>query len=139
MQTRSDVETFNWLLGSFVRDTDGVSEAIVVSADGLLMARSDSLDRAAAERLAAIISGLVALARSASYEYSFESLKLVMIEMHRGFLLLSAISDGSCLGVVASGTCDVGLVGHEMTVLCSRFGGFLTPHLVVTLKHEVLG
>jgi predicted regulator of Ras-like GTPase activity (Roadblock/LC7/MglB family) len=139
MQTRSDVETFNWLLGSFVRDTDGVSEAIVVSADGLLMARSDSLDRAAAERLAAIISGLVALARSASYEYSFESLKLVMIEMHRGFLLLSAVSDGSCLGVVASGACDIGLVGHEMTVLCSRFGSFLTPHLVGALKHEVLG
>lgn len=138
MPTVSDVENFNWLLGSFVRDTDGVGDAIAVSSDGLLMALSEGLDRAGAEQLAAIVSGLVALARSASRQYSFDGLKLVMVEMRRGFLLVSAISDGSCLGVVADGDCDLGLVGHEMTVLCGRFGSFLTPHLVNRLKHGVL-
>jgi uncharacterized protein len=138
MQTVSDVENFNWLLGSFVRDTDGVEDAVAVSSDGLLMALSEGLDKTGAEQLAAIISGLVALARSASRQYAFDGLKLVMVEMRRGFLLVSAISDGSCLGVVAAGDCDLGLVGHEMTVLCSRFGSFLTPHLVNRLKHGVL-
>jgi hypothetical protein len=57
-----------------------------------------------------------------------------MIEMRRGFLLVSAISDGSCLGVLAGGSCDLGLVGHEMSVLCDRAGALLTPHMVSQLK-----
>jgi predicted regulator of Ras-like GTPase activity (Roadblock/LC7/MglB family) len=137
-QALTDTQTFNWLLADFVRSTDGVREAVAVSSDGLLMAMSHGLDRADAEQLAAIVSGIVALSRSASRHYDFDGLKLVMIEMRRGFLLVSAISDGSCLGVVAAAECDLGLVGHQMTVLCDRFGEFLTPQLVTRLKVEVL-
>jgi predicted regulator of Ras-like GTPase activity (Roadblock/LC7/MglB family) len=138
VQTLPDTHNFTWLLADFVRETDGVTDAVAVSSDGLLMALSGAADRAGAEQLAAIVSGVVALARSASRHYRFDGLKLVMIEMRRGFLLVSAISDGSCLGVVASGECDLGLVGHEIAVLCDRFGAFLTPHLVAQLKQEVL-
>src|ERR1051325_8675610 len=125
-QAVSQTESFNWLLGNFVRGTDGVADAVAVSSDGLLMAMSDGLDRSGAEHLAAIVSGVVSLARSASRQYGFEGLRLVMIEMARGFLLVSSISDGSCLGVVATIDCDLGLVGHEIAVLCDRFGGLLT-------------
>lgn len=137
-QAVSEIQSFNWLLGKFVRDTDGVTDAVAVSSDGLLMALSEGLDRAGAEHLAAIVSGVVSLSRSASRQYGFEGLKLVMIEMRRGFLLVSAISDGSCLGVVASVQCDLGLVGHEIAVLCDRFGRLLTPQIVAELKNEVL-
>lgn len=137
-QAHTDIESFNWLLASFVRDTDGVADAVAVSSDGLLMARSAGLDRAGAEQLSAIVSGLVALSNSASRRYGFDGLRLVMIEMGRGFLLVSAISDGSCLGVVATNGCDLGLVGHEMTTLCRRFGEFLTPALINRLKQEAL-
>lgn len=137
-QSISDTQNFNWLLGKFVRDTDGVAEAVAVSSDGLLMAMSDGLDRAGAEQLAAIVSGVTSLSRSASRHYGFEGLKLVMIEMRRGFLLVSAISDGSCLGVVATADCDLGLVGHEIAVLCDRFGALLTPLIVAELKSRVL-
>jgi predicted regulator of Ras-like GTPase activity (Roadblock/LC7/MglB family) len=137
-QVVAETENFNWLLGKFVRETDGVTDAVAVSSDGLLMALSQGLDRAGAEQLAAIVSGVVSLARSASRRYGFEGLKLVMIEMRRGFLLVSAVSDGSCLGVVATGQCDLGLVGHEITVLCDRFGALLTPQLVAELKNQVL-
>jgi predicted regulator of Ras-like GTPase activity (Roadblock/LC7/MglB family) len=102
------------------------------------MAVSEGLDRTGAERLAAIVSGVVSLARSASRQYGFDGLKLVMIEMQRGFLLVSAISDGSCLGVVANDRCDLGLVGHEIAVLCDRFGTLLTPQIVAELKNEIL-
>ncbi|MBO2450173.1 roadblock/LC7 domain-containing protein [Actinomadura barringtoniae] len=129
---------FNWLLANFVRSTDGVTETVAVSSDGLLMAMSDGLGRNGAERLAAIVSGVTSLARSASRQYGFAGLRLVMIEMGRGFLLMSAISDGSCLGVVATSDCDLGLVGHEIAVLCDRFGGLLTPQLVAELKSQAL-
>jgi uncharacterized protein len=137
-QAVSKTQSFNWLLANFVRDTDGVTDAVAVSSDGLLMAMSDGLNRTDAEQLAAIVSGLTSLASSASQRYGFDGLKLVMIEMRRGFLLVSTISDGSCLGVVATTKCDLGLVGHEITVLCDRFGALLTPQIVAELKNQVL-
>ncbi|MFC5744573.1 roadblock/LC7 domain-containing protein [Actinomadura rugatobispora] len=137
-QVAAEAQSFNWLLGNFVRNTDGVTDSVAVSSDGLLMAMSDGLDRDGAEQLAAIVSGVTSLARSASRHYDFDGLKLVMIEMRRGFLLVSAISDGSCLGVVATAGCDLGLVGHEMATLCDRFGGLLTPQMVTELKNQVL-
>ncbi|MCD0448536.1 roadblock/LC7 domain-containing protein [Actinocorallia sp. API 0066] len=137
-QTVSDVQSFTWLLANFVRGTDGVADAVAVSSDGLLMARSEGLDRKGAERLAAIVSGMTSLARSASRQYGFDGMKLVMVEMRRGFLLVSSISDGSCLGVVATSQCDLGLVGHEIALLCDRFGALLTPQIVAQLKHEAL-
>ncbi|RAY13879.1 dynein regulation protein LC7 [Actinomadura craniellae] len=137
-QATSETQSFNWLLASFVRETDGVTDAVAVSSDGLLMAMSEGLDRAGAEHLAAIVSGMTSLAHSASRQYGFDGLKLVMIEMRRGFLLVSAVSDGSCLGVVATADCDLGLIGHEITVLCDRFGALLTPQLVAELKTQVL-
>ena len=137
-QAMSETQSFNWLLANFVQETDGVTDAVAVSSDGLLMALSDGLDRKSAERQAAIVSGLTSLARSASRQYGFNGLKLVMIEMVGGFLLVSAISDGSCLGVVATDECDLGLVGHEIAVLCDRFGTLLTPQIVAELKNQVL-
>ena len=59
-------QTFNWLLVNFVRNTDGVRDAVAVSSDGLLIAASEGLERASADQLAAIVSGMTGLARSAS-------------------------------------------------------------------------
>lgn len=137
VQAMTQTHDFNWLLGNFVRETDGVVDAVAVSSDGLLMGGSDGLDRTGAEHLAAIVSGMTSLARGASRQYGFSGLKLVMIEMRGGFLLVSAISDGSCLGVVAASDCDLGLIGHEISVLCDRFGGLLTPQIVAELKNQV--
>lgn len=121
---------FNWMLANFVRNTHGVRDAVAVSSDGLLIANSDGLDRTAADQLAAIVSSLASLGRSASRKYDFDGLKLIMIEMRRGFLLVSAIAGGSCLGVLASAECDLGLVGYEISLLADRFGELLTPALI---------
>ncbi|WSV86751.1 roadblock/LC7 domain-containing protein [Nocardia sp. NBC_01009] len=136
MQT-ADPHTFNWMLANFVRDTDGVRDTVAVSSDGLLIAMSDGLDRTGADRLAAMVSGLSSLARSASRSYSFDGLELIMIEMKRGFLLVSALGDGSCLGVIADGGCDIGLVGYEMAVLAERAGALLDPVLISELRETL--
>jgi uncharacterized protein len=130
VNTNTERHQFGWLLGNFVRQTDGVREAVAVSSDGLLIAGSDGLDRTEADHLAAIVSSLTSLGRSAARRYDFEGLKLVMIEMNRGFLLVSAIAGGSCLGVVAEGDCDLGLIGYEISSLAERFGPLLTPELI---------
>ena len=130
--------SFNWLLNGFVDKTAGVSDAITVSADGLLMAMSSTLNRASAEQLAAIISGMVSLGNGTSGVFGFEGLEQVIVAMRRGYLFVSAISDGSCLGVVAGKGCDIGLVGYQTTLLVERAGTVLTPDLVAELKQEML-
>jgi hypothetical protein len=133
----ADPQTFNWMLANFVRNTDGVRDAVAVSSDGLLIAMSDGVDRTSADRLAAIVSGLSSLAKSAARSYEFDGLKLIMIEMRRGFLLASAIADGSCIGVIADDSCDVGLVGYEIAKLADRAGTLLTPALIGELRESL--
>ncbi|HEX7658960.1 MAG TPA: roadblock/LC7 domain-containing protein [Pseudonocardiaceae bacterium] len=128
----------NWLISNFVRSTDGVRDAVAVSSDGLLIAMSEGLDRAGADRLAALVSGLTSLARSAARSYDFDGLKLIMIEMRRGFLLVSAIDHGSCLAVLADQHGDVGLIGYEMAVLADRVGRLLNPSLIAELRESLV-
>ncbi len=137
VDTPHDSQTFNWLLAHFVKSTDGVRDAVAVSSDGLLIAVSDGLGRTEADHLAAIVSGLSSLARSASKRYGFDGVKLIMIEMGRGFLLVSAIRDGSCLGVLADSSGELGLVGYEMAVLAERAGDLLTPTLIADLRQAL--
>ena len=50
VEISAEAKTFNWLLGSFATRTAGVQEAIVVSSDGLLMAKSSKRERADSDR-----------------------------------------------------------------------------------------
>jgi uncharacterized protein len=54
--------------------------------------------------------------------------------MDRGLLVVMAISDGSCLTVLAASSCDVGVVAYEMTLLVNRTGEVLTPNLRAELQ-----
>ena len=133
----TSAKNFNWLLSSFVESTIGVEEAIAVSSDGLLMAVSSNMDRAGADKLAAIVSGLRSLADGASRIMGKGALNHVIIEMNKGFLLVATISGGSSLGVTTSKSCDLGQIGYDMTLLIERVGGSLTPELVTELKNNL--
>jgi predicted regulator of Ras-like GTPase activity (Roadblock/LC7/MglB family) len=137
-QVSDDARNVSWLLDSFVAQTEGVEQAIGVSSDGLLMAISSALDRAEADRLAAGISGMISLALGTSRLLRKGPLRQVITEFGQGYLLVSAIGDGSCLGVVTTGQCDLGLVGYQSTLLVQRIGQLLTPELIVELKASLL-
>jgi predicted regulator of Ras-like GTPase activity (Roadblock/LC7/MglB family) len=131
-------QEFSWMMGRFVEQTAGVSGAVAVSSDGLLMARSEGLDRSAAEPVAAIISGLVSLGQGTAGALGFEALDRIVVAMRRGLLLVASVSDGSAIGVIARNGCDIGAVGYQMTLLVERAGQLLTPALVAELRQEVL-
>lgn len=124
----------NWLVANFVERVPGVSEAVVVSSDGLPMALSGGLDRDAADRFAAVASGLIGLAYGAAGRFGGGRVNEIIIEMEHAFLFVTGVSDGSCLAVVADADCDVGLVGYEMAVLVEKTGPFLTPELRAELQ-----
>ena len=51
MSSPTDAAQFNWMLNNFVKDTSGVTDAVAVSSDGLLMAMSNTLDPAGADQV----------------------------------------------------------------------------------------
>jgi len=122
-------QNLNWLVSSFAGRVAGVTRALVVSADGLLVAMSDEVDRAKGDQLAAIVSGLASLAHGARRCLGHRLVKQVVLEMDGEFLFAMAISDGSTLCATASTGADLGLVGYEMGLLVSRVGDALTPAL----------
>jgi predicted regulator of Ras-like GTPase activity (Roadblock/LC7/MglB family) len=133
-QLSREASDFSWLVGDFVNRTPGVAHAIVVSADGLPVAVSDRLDRPKADQLAAIASGLASLTQGAARCFDAGAVNQTIVEMEKGFLFVMSVSDGSCLAVLASPSCDIGLVGYEMALLVARTGDVLTPALRAELQ-----
>jgi uncharacterized protein len=114
--------SLGWLVSAFSRDVPGVSHAVLVSADGLMVAASEGLPRDRADQLSAMAAGLASLTVGAAHLFTAGRVIQSVIEMERGFLLLMSVGDGSHLAVLASAGCDIGLVGYEMTLLVDRVG-----------------
>ncbi|NUR86452.1 MAG: roadblock/LC7 domain-containing protein [Nonomuraea sp.] len=117
----------NWLVSGFVEEVPGVAHAVVVSADGLPMAFSRGFPQDRADQLAAVAAGLISLTQGAARVFEGGGVTQTMVEMERGLLLVMAISDGSCMAVLAAPDCDMGLVAYQMTILVERAGQVLTP------------
>lgn len=138
-QISTEAQQFNWLLDKFAKETAGVSEAIAVSSDGLLIAMSSTLDMPDAERLAAITSAITSLAGGASRVYQLGAPNKVIIDLDRGYMLVSAIGAGSSLGVLARREASLGDLAYEMALFANRAGAVLTPGLINELKSTVGG
>lgn len=123
-----------FLVNNFTTQVPGVSEAIVVSSDGLPIAASVGLDRDSVDRFSAVASGLIGLSYGAAGRFGGGAVTEVIVEMENAFLFVTGISDGSLLAVVAESTSDVGLVGYEMAVLVEKAGEALTPELRAELQ-----
>ncbi|WP_232668415.1 roadblock/LC7 domain-containing protein [Pseudonocardia sp. TRM90224] len=119
--------SLDWLLVEFVRDTPGVVNAVVVSADGLRLAASPGMTDALADPLAAAASGLVSLGRGTAYLLGAGPVTQTILEMAEGYLFVSAMEQGAILAVHAGRRCDIGMVGYEMTMLAARVGHALAP------------
>ena len=133
----TEATNFSWLLDSFVRSVPGVSHTLVVSADGLLMAMSDQLDRTQGDQLSAIVSGISSLTRGAARQLGAGEVRQAIVEMDTMFLFSMVVSDGSVIAVMADSTCDVGLIGYEMALLVSRTEQTLTPQLVGEMRSRL--
>ncbi|MET9325995.1 roadblock/LC7 domain-containing protein [Tsukamurella sp. NPDC003166] len=112
----------DWLVSKFADEVSGVAHAVLVSADGLLMAASRQLPLDRAEQLSAVSSGLASLSVGVSTLFDGGVVHQSVVEMEKGFLLLMAVGQGSYLSVLTTATCDIGQVGYEMALLVDRVG-----------------
>lgn len=127
----------NWLLSGFSDRTPGVIESIVVSVDGLLIAASKGLDRATADRIAAVASSLSSITRGASKVFDGGAMRQVMVAYANGYVVLTTLREGAVLAVLAAANSDMGLIGHEMATLGQQVGGVLSPRLIETLRAQL--
>jgi predicted regulator of Ras-like GTPase activity (Roadblock/LC7/MglB family) len=109
-------------MSRFVDDVPDAAHAILVSADGLLMASSTSIPGERAEQVAAVSSGLASLAVGAAHLFEGGSVMQTIVEMEMGFLMLMSVGDGSNLTVLTTEEADIGQVGYEMALLVDRVG-----------------
>jgi uncharacterized protein len=131
----ADDHDLDWLLDNFAERIAGVASAVVTTTDGLVLAVSDRIDRDTADQVAAVTSGLSSLTAGAARCFDSGTVNQVIVEMTKGYLFVSSISDGSALAVLCDPDCDIGQIGYEMSLLVDRIGEVLTP----ALRAELLG
>ena len=117
-----DDRDLDWVMSRFVEEVPDAAHAILVSADGLLMASSTSIPGERAEQVAAVSSGLASLAVGAARLFEGGSVMQTIVEMEMGFLMLMSVGDGSNLTVLTTEDADIGQVGYEMALLVDRVG-----------------
>jgi hypothetical protein len=117
----------SWLITEFKVRIADVAHAIVVSADGIPLAVSDTIRPDNVSKLCAITAGLVGLADGAARIFDGGMVAQSLIAMDRGFLLVRAISGGSHLAVLANPDCEIEVVVYEMRLLAEAVGHVLTP------------
>jgi predicted regulator of Ras-like GTPase activity (Roadblock/LC7/MglB family) len=112
----------DWVVTRFTEEVPSAAHAILVSADGLLMAGSSGIPADRAEQVAAVSSGLASLAVGAARLFDGGAVLQTVVEMEQGYLLLMSIGDGSHLAVLTQDAADIGQVGYEMALLVDRVG-----------------
>lgn len=126
--TSGDERNLDWVVSKFVDEVPSAAHAILVSADGLLMAASRSIPYERAEQVAAVSSGLASLAVGAARLFDGGAVLQTVVEMQHGFLLLMSVGDGSHLAVLTEDSADIGQVGYEMALLVDRAGRMVQAH-----------
>ena len=130
--TQPDERNLDWLVSRFVEEVTDAAHAILVSADGLLMAMSESIPDERAEQVAAVSSGLASLAVGAARLFDGGAVLQTVVEMEHGYLMLMSVGDGSNLTVLTEEAADIGQVGYEMALLVERVGRMVQAEPRVT-------
>jgi uncharacterized protein len=115
------------LIADFTERVPGVVRALVVSSDGVPVAASDRMQPDDLQKLSAISSGLIALARAAVEVTDGGAFTQALVAMEQGTLVIMAIDDGSSLAVLAAAAADLDQVAYDMTILVEQAGSIVTP------------
>jgi len=125
-QTKADGEQLGWLLDNLVSQVANVRQALVLSRDGLVVAKSQNMSREQGDHLSALAAGVQSLARGAGQQVGGGEERQTIIEMDSAFMFVMAAGQGTCLAVLASADANLGVMAYEMAMLVRRMGIYLT-------------
>jgi predicted regulator of Ras-like GTPase activity (Roadblock/LC7/MglB family) len=125
----------SWLLNDLVDRVPSARQAVVLSADGLMMGQSRALTREDAEHLSAIAAGFQSLAKGASRHFRTGPVRQTVVEMESGYLFVTSAGMGACLALISAADADIGLIAYEMAMLVARVGQNMTSSTRTTTVH----
>jgi len=125
-QAKGEGEQLGWLLDNLVSQVANVREALILSRDGLVVAKSSNMSREQGDRLSALAAGVQSLARGAGQQVGGGDVRQIVIEMDSAFMFVMAAGQGTCLAVLASAEANVGVMAYEMAMLVRRMGMHLS-------------
>ncbi|MEU6085578.1 roadblock/LC7 domain-containing protein [Streptomyces sp. NPDC047085] len=112
-----------WLLDQELGSVEGVAYAVLMSSDGLLQARTETIGQEDAEKLAALTASLRAAGKAWDEHVGGQGMCQLLIESQGRIGLTTAAARNSMLSVVTTGPeADVGLISHHMVRLATRLG-----------------
>jgi predicted regulator of Ras-like GTPase activity (Roadblock/LC7/MglB family) len=115
-----------WLLDDLIKRVHEAQHAIVLSADGLLMAASREFEHQDAEHLAAVAAGIQSLAKGVGERFGGGPVRQTVVEMRNAYLLVTVAGQGACLAVLSTEEADIGLIAYEMAMLVTGLGHHLS-------------
>ena len=125
-QTGNPADQLGWLLDNLVSRVANVSQALVLSRDGLVVAKSRGMSQEQADHLSALAAGVHSLARGTGQQVGDGQVRQTIIEMETAFLFVMAAGRGTCLAVLARSGANLGVMAYEMGMLVRRMGTHLT-------------
>ena len=126
MQSQNTTEQLGWLLDNLVSRVANVSQALVLSRDGLVVAKSQGMSREQADQLSALAAGVHSLARGTGQQVGGGEVRQTIIEMETAFLFVMAAGRGTALAVLAQADANLSVMAYEMAMLVRRMGTHLT-------------
>ena len=130
---------FGWLVDNFAASTPGVTHAVVVSSDGLLLHASGSMSADIADPLSAMTSGVISLGHSIAGLIGQNGCDQIMLKFPAGHFLFMAIGGLAGLAVLVGDGADVGVIAHRMAQLVESVGHVLTPQMRDDLRRLSTG
>jgi predicted regulator of Ras-like GTPase activity (Roadblock/LC7/MglB family) len=124
--TQTKSEQLGWLLDNLVSRVANVRQALVLSRDGLVVAKSQNMSREEGDHLSALAAGVQSLARGAGQQIGGGEVRQTIIEMDSAFMFVMNAGQGTCLAVLASAEANLGVMAYEMAMLVRRMGIHLT-------------
>lgn len=133
-------DDLNWLLDDLVNRVVGARDGVVLSGDGLLLARSAGLTPNDADHLAAMASAFQSLAKQTGKHFGGGGVRQTVVELDSAFLFVTAAGAGACMALLGDENADVGMIAYEMNLLVIRVGEYLSsaPRVdaVAQLRHD---
>jgi predicted regulator of Ras-like GTPase activity (Roadblock/LC7/MglB family) len=115
---RPQAQDLAWVLDPLL-ELPGVRHAVIATGDGLVEGSSPSLDRAAAERVAAMTATLHASARAFTTAFTDDespSLRQTVVESEQGFAIVVPAGQNTSLAVFAAPDTQLGNIAYQMQV-----------------------
>jgi uncharacterized protein len=114
------------LITDFTERVPEVVRVLAVSSDGVPLAASGQIQPDDLEKLSAITSGLIGLARGAVEVSDGGAFTQALVTMQWGTLVIMAIDNAASLAVLTTAAADLDQVAYNMTILVEQAGTIFT-------------